>query len=297
MAMDPSSSVSRMTGSAGHAVSWSGGAVTDLGVVAGNSSSAFDVNDSGIVVGDGQVASGFTNGVSWDAGVPTALGTLPGGDNSHARGVNESGAIIGDAEFEPGGRYHAVVWQGGSTVDLGTSAGDEYSNGVDINDAGHATGRSMGRPGGGQFAFFWDDATMVELPMLPGGTFLEAAGLNNLDQVVGRVDQYGAYQSAFLWESSTGVTVDLQTLVPSGSGWQLAQANAINDAGQITGYGYRDGQLHAFLMTPGLHRPPSTRWSRTCPRAVPSPPMPAIPAHRPRTRSPPRWRRRRPESS
>jgi hypothetical protein len=74
--------------------------------------------------------------------------------------------------------------------------------------------------------------------------------MNNLDQVVGRGDQYGGYQSAFLWEASTDVTVDLQTLLPSGSGWQLEQAMAINDAGQITGYGYHDGQLHAFLMTP-----------------------------------------------
>jgi hypothetical protein len=143
-----------------------------------------------------------------------------------------------------------VIWQGTSATSLGTLPGDDHSNGVDINDAGHAVGRSMGRPGGGQFAFFWDGTAMLEIPMLPGGTFLEATALNNVDQVVGRGDQYGAYQSAFLWEASTGVTVDLQTLLPTGSGWELQQANAINDAGQIAGYGYHDGQLHAFLMSP-----------------------------------------------
>jgi probable HAF family extracellular repeat protein len=30
----------------------------------------------------------------------------------------------------------------------------------------------------------------------------------------------------------------------------LGQANAINDAGQITGYGAIGGQTHAFLLTP-----------------------------------------------
>ena len=52
---------------------------------------------------------------------------------------------------------------------------------------------------------------------------------------------------AFLY--SNGTMTDLNALIPSG--WTLEQANAINDAGQIVGYGYNpQGQQDAFLLTP-----------------------------------------------
>jgi hypothetical protein len=43
---------------------------------------------------------------------------------------------------------------------------------------------------------------------------------------------------------------DLNTLIRDGSGWQLEEAAAINDLGQIVGYGYYDGEKRAFLLTP-----------------------------------------------
>jgi hypothetical protein len=45
--------------------------------------------------------------------------------------------------------------------------------------------------------------------------------------------------------------LDLNTLLPGGSGWTLVSGNAINDAGQITGYGINpSGAHHAFLLSP-----------------------------------------------
>ena len=44
--------------------------------------------------------------------------------------------------------------------------------------------------------------------------------------------------------------VDLNSLIDSISGWELEQAIGINDAGQITGFGWIGGQRHAFLLTP-----------------------------------------------
>jgi len=35
--------------------------------------------------------------------------------------------------------------------------------------------------------------------------------------------------------------IDLNALLPTGSGWQLFEAYGINDSGQITGYGYING--------------------------------------------------------
>jgi probable HAF family extracellular repeat protein len=52
---------------------------------------------------------------------------------------------------------------------------------------------------------------------------------------------------------------DLNSLIPAGSGWVLDGATAVNDAGQIAGYGTINGAAHAFLLTPatptGLDRP------------------------------------------
>ncbi len=43
---------------------------------------------------------------------------------------------------------------------------------------------------------------------------------------------------------------DLNTLIPRDSGWVLLSANDINNRGQIVGYGRRNGQKRAFLLTP-----------------------------------------------
>jgi probable HAF family extracellular repeat protein len=53
---------------------------------------------------------------------------------------------------------------------------------------------------------------------------------------------------AFLWDGMN--MLDLNDLIPPGSGWTLSQGNAINDAGQITGSGFIGNQTHAFLLTP-----------------------------------------------
>jgi hypothetical protein len=53
---------------------------------------------------------------------------------------------------------------------------------------------------------------------------------------------------AFLWQD--GVTVDLNDLIPTNSGWQLCEAAAINDAGQIAGTGLRNGRTRAFFLDP-----------------------------------------------
>jgi uncharacterized protein (TIGR03437 family) len=56
--------------------------------------------------------------------------------------------------------------------------------------------------------------------------------------------------TAFLYAS--GKVYDLDTLVVNGTGWTLTNATAVNDAGQIVGAGFINGQEHAFLLTPAL---------------------------------------------
>lgn len=57
---------------------------------------------------------------------------------------------------------------------------------------------------------------------------------------------------------SLGKMLDLNTLLPQGSGWKSLTPRCINDRGQIAGIGIAtDGKPHIFLMTPA----PSPRGS------------------------------------
>jgi probable HAF family extracellular repeat protein len=82
-----------------------------------------------------------------------------------------------------------------------------------------------------------------------GGTGGNAFGINNKGQVVGDASTAGnAAQLAFLY--SDGTMRDLNTLLTPGSGWTLREADAINDNGDIVGWGTNpSGQIHAFLLT------------------------------------------------
>ena len=42
----------------------------------------------------------------------------------------------------------------------------------------------------------------------------------------------------------------LDDLLVNGDGWTLSQAIGINEVGQITGNGFINGALHAFVLTP-----------------------------------------------
>jgi probable HAF family extracellular repeat protein len=93
-----------------------------------------------------------------------------------------------------------------------------------------------------------------------GGDFSSAYGVNNVGQVVGASAlPTGLLPHACLWDN--GAITDLNSLLPEGTGWELWQASAINDSGQIVGYGDVSGQTHAYLLNPEgpapRGRPPS----------------------------------------
>ena len=79
-----------------------------------------------------------------------------------------------------------------------------------------------------------------------------AVAINALGQVVGASSVtpslYG-FGHAFLYQN--GTMTDLNNSIAATSGWTLQSATAINDKGQILGYGIGpDGQQETFLLTP-----------------------------------------------
>ena len=66
-------------------------------------------------------------------------------------------------------------------------------------------------------------------------------------------------QDAFLY--SNGSMLDLNSLIASSSGFTLEDASAINNQGDIVGYGINaEGQQDAFLLTPEATPEPSTQF-------------------------------------
>jgi probable HAF family extracellular repeat protein len=84
-----------------------------------------------------------------------------------------------------------------------------------------------------------------------------ALGINSRGQVVGTSITAGGDRRAdhaFLYTKD--LMLDLNSLIDPAAGWVFNYANAINDAGQIVGWGVNAlGQQHALLLNPP---PPGT---------------------------------------
>jgi probable HAF family extracellular repeat protein len=70
-----------------------------------------------------------------------------------------------------------------------------------------------------------------------GGTTSQANGINNYGQIVGYAYTTGGVQHAAIWTNSNTAAIDLNGLIPTNSGWVLEAATAVNDSGEIVGYG------------------------------------------------------------
>jgi beta-lactam-binding protein with PASTA domain len=150
-----------------------------------------------------------------------ALPTL-GGPSGTANGINDNGVVVGGADTASAGSHAYYLVVGGFPQDLGTISKDPLANS-------------------------------------------EAYGINNIaNDVVGESDidipagsAWTSPYHAVLWPSE-GPPADLNLLLdPSlvvsqdcSTCWELLNANAINDHGQIVGMGLYHGQRHAFLLTP-----------------------------------------------
>jgi probable HAF family extracellular repeat protein len=252
------------------AVVWMKGESEPLKGLGGDNSVAFAINDKNAIVGWSTTAEGGdpanrVHACLWNRDEVSDLGSLGGDDGeSFATDINADGQVVGGANPVPGSLSagvgivgvvtgvwpgtHAVLWDGDAVTDLGTLSGDG-SVATGINDAGQIVGTS-GLKDGHNRAFLWEKDELTNLGVLPeGGDSSYAADINSAGQVVGLVEGYGGYgRVAFLWQN--GTMIDLNTLIPSDSGWTLLGAWGINDAGQIVGFGQGPDGQQVFLLSP-----------------------------------------------
>ena len=237
------------------AVQWGPyGGITNLGTLAGGaSSSAFQINSAGESSGDSFVSNGKVNATSWADKKIKNLGALPGSIFTAGLAINDDGHIAGESVFSYGPPItsHAFLWNGSKMKDLGTLWGGTTSMANAINSSGVAVGQSDGHNTGGLWhAVQWgSDGGIRDLGVLKGGTYSIAFGVNDSDVVVGYGNISTNAPHAMIWTEGSGMK-DLNSEIPSGTGWTLINANAINNVGQITGYGSKNGHNHAFVLMP-----------------------------------------------
>ncbi|MEZ2234613.1 DUF3466 family protein [Microcoleus sp.] len=251
---------------------WDQGQLTEVK----DSTWAYQINNSGQVVGRYLGENWIDNAYVWENGQRTDLGYL-GGISSLASDINEAGQIVGwfrttPEKFNPflwqngkmidlgtlgfnGGAQginnrgqvvgysglalgitHAFQWKNGNMIDLGTLPGYNGSTAYDINDVGQAIGYSSNNITQQERATLWSNGQVTDLGTL-GGNKTAAVDINNKGQVVGFGNTTGNGGLAHGFIWEDGNMADVNSLIAKDSGWFLQQINGINDLGQMVGQG------------------------------------------------------------
>jgi probable HAF family extracellular repeat protein len=244
---------------------WRDGVMTALPLLGGTNGIANAINNVGQI---GGVAENSTldstcpspefqsQPVLWIKGAIQRLPTFPGDADGGVNSINDKGEAVGGSGncLTHSNSIHALLWQNGKVTNLGTLGGTLLSVAYVINERGQVVGisdvfgdTSPYAPLGNPYfhAFFWQEGVMKDLGTLPGDSASSANNLNNEGQAVGQGSR------AIIWRD--GVAIDLNSLVPGPpfSPLYLLSANAINDHGEVVGYGVAsNGDLHAFLAVP-----------------------------------------------
>lgn len=159
-----------------------------------------------------------------------------------------SGALNSNDEVAGATGDHAAFWKSSGVEDIGVLKDYDIAAGTAISDDETVVGVAYKTGESARVGFIYRSGQMSRIPMLGGDTNMVPTGVNALGQVVGN-SKADLTTRGFFYSNSNTVTLD--SLIPSSSGWQIVQANAINNMGQIVGTGIsREGAQHAVILVP-----------------------------------------------
>lgn len=214
------------------------GVMTSLGTLGGRNSDATDINDAGQIVGHAHAGSQVDYAFLYSGGQMQSLGSLgPAWSEAHA--INASGQVVGN--YTTGPERRPFLYSNGQMTDIGTLGGIS-TFAFDINDAGQILGRGSTAAGEVHY-FLYSNGQMIDLTTIG---LTSVVSINNAGHLLG-VAGTGANARAVLYKD--GQMIDLDSLIPAGSGWTRLGASDMNDSGQIVGQGFLNNQFRGFLLT------------------------------------------------
>jgi probable HAF family extracellular repeat protein len=257
---------------------WQGGRFVPLPTLGGNNGTVGNVNSFGQIAGVTETAVSdpscafllrqqklLFRAVIWGPDLRSVkpLRLLGNDTVSFALWINDKGQAVGGSGAcsntqPPAPAYgsHAVLWEAdGTPVDLGNLGSAAGNAGIGINNFGEVVGASWTRDdanvSNGSFGFLWTrQHGMKNLGALSGDVASAALAINDSGEIVGVSTDPAGNNRATYWHN--GRPVDLNTQVAAGSNLYLLFAAAINNRGEITGWGLdtSTGEIHTYVAVP-----------------------------------------------
>ena len=200
------------------------------------------------------------------------LGTLRGGFQTVASGINNDGVVSGSASTglsrDMEGPYHPFLFVHGRVEDLGLAPGQIWGSAGRINDRNQFVCYQYVELGGKATPFLYSDGRFHNLYELFGNSNALPATINNRGGFVGS-EFVSATRQWVAFVYTNGVLTQLATLVPGAGSFAID----INDAGVIVGYAnlnatferpfravmFADGQAIDLGVVPGLESSSASR--------------------------------------
>lgn len=200
------------------------------------------INNSGQAVGQWSYRAAMNSGSGLTSIAP------PDYEQSDALSINDAGMVAGYVRWgpsSPSGIQVAAYYDGKSWTVIGPPGVVSYAS--DINSSGQVAGWS--ESGGTRRAFLYSGGTLQDLGN-PASGAVAAYAINDAGVVVGATSGNGVgVWGAVMY--TEGAWVDLNTLIPAGSGLWLESAVDINNSGQIIGTARNAaGEVRGYLLTP-----------------------------------------------
>jgi uncharacterized membrane protein len=213
---------------------YSGGSGTIITQTTANGSyfvTAFGINDSGRVVGQGidPMNAARNVGIVYDIGQNMAfeVGALPGLNGALAFGVSNTGYVVGSSMLNQGSGLPFIWSDQGGMVAIPLASGTSQGSARAVNSAGWVVG---------------NDSSAFSIPFLYDGT--------------------NTYRLADLIPPNSGWDLSMNT---------SSSALGISEDGIIVGTGVHNGETHAYAMVPVTPTPTPTPTPSVTPSATPTP--------------------------
>lgn len=248
----------------------------DIDLPSGSNSKGLGINNLGNIVGAFNATSSAPEHAFFYDGCFHDIGTLGGSptSSSAAYSINNSNQITGwtdtlTTNSTGNGAHLAFFYSNGVMHSLGslghnTGNPDGYSEAFGINSLGQVVGDSMVGTNLPYHGFISDPngGTLHDVGTIPGATVPYLFSVNDHGESVGYASMTDGSSHGIYSNGHT--MMDLNNLIPQGSGFVIVSAHGINNSDQISAIGVDSiGQTHALFLTliPQTPVAPKITWS------------------------------------